>query len=67
LGGDAIGLLLSIVALVFLFWFSIILPASMAASRRRNWFVWICISVVGTPLLAILLLIALGDAPERRG
>ncbi len=65
--GDGIGLLLGFVALVFLFWFSIILPAQMAASRGRNWFIWICISVIGTPLLAILLLIALGDAPNRHG
>jgi hypothetical protein len=65
--GDGLGFVLGLVLLVFLFWFSIILPAQMATSRGRNWFIWICISMIGTPLLAILLLIALGDAPDRHG
>ncbi|MCX7287262.1 MAG: hypothetical protein NTW20_06800 [Rhodobacterales bacterium] len=53
--------------LVFLFWLAIILPAQMAGSRGRSAFIWVCISLVGSPLLAILLLLALGDAPDRRG
>jgi predicted transporter len=67
LGGNLLGLLLALVGLVFLFWFAIILPAQMATTRRRSAFLWICISLVGSPLLAILLLLALGEAQEKRG
>ena len=49
-------------ALVFLLWLYILLPAGMASDRNRSPFVWVLISLVGSPLLAILLLIALGDA-----
>jgi hypothetical protein len=53
-----------LLAIVFALWISIILPARMAASRGRSAFLWVCISLVGSPFLAILLLLALGDAPS---
>ncbi|WP_281842857.1 hypothetical protein [Sinisalibacter aestuarii] len=45
-------------------WLYIFLPADMAARRNRSAFVWVLISLVGSPLLAILLLIALGASPD---
>ena len=45
----------------------IYIPAVMARSRGRSAVVWVLISFVGSPLLAILLLIALGSAsPDPR-
>ena len=43
-------------------WLYVLLPADMARDRNRDPLIWALISIVGSPLLAILLLIALGDA-----
>ncbi|WP_298568312.1 hypothetical protein [uncultured Aliiroseovarius sp.] len=59
-----VGFLLAIAVLVFVIWLYLILPASMATERNRSALIWVLISLVGSPLLAILLLIALGDAPK---
>ena len=59
-----VGFLLAIAVLVFVIWLYFILPASMATERNRSALIWVLISLVGSPLLAILLLIALGDAPK---
>ncbi|WP_374373044.1 hypothetical protein [Tabrizicola sp.] len=47
-------------------WIIFVLPANMAAKRGRSPGIWVLISLVGSPPLAILLLIALGDAPGRQ-
>jgi hypothetical protein len=44
-------------------WLYIFLPAGMATSRNRNAVIWVLISIFGSPILAILLLLALGAAP----
>ncbi|MFK7868275.1 MAG: hypothetical protein AB8B58_03425 [Roseobacter sp.] len=51
-----------IALLIILVWLYIILPMEMANRRHRSPTVWVLISFVGSPLLAILLLIALGPA-----
>ncbi|MCW9042318.1 MAG: hypothetical protein OQK05_03145 [Pseudopelagicola sp.] len=51
-------------ALVFVLWLYIILPAGMATARGRSAVIWVLISLVGSPLLAILLLLALGNAQD---
>jgi hypothetical protein len=53
-------------ALIFAIWFVIILPARMAQRRGRSALVWVAISLIGTPLLAILLLVALGPVTASR-
>jgi fumarate reductase subunit C len=58
--------LIGLAVLAFAFWFAILLPANMAAARGRSQIVWILISLVGSPILAILLLVALGEAPAQR-
>lgn len=55
----AVGLL----ALCFVLWLFILLPADMARKRNRSALIWVLISLFGSPILAILLLVALGDAP----
>jgi ABC-type methionine transport system permease subunit len=47
-------------------WLYIILPAQMAGKRNRSQVIWVLISLVGSPFLAILLLLALGNAPETK-
>ncbi|MBT8424377.1 MAG: hypothetical protein KJO67_05335 [Silicimonas sp.] len=64
--GDAIFLIvIGLATLAFVFWLYILLPAQMAGNRNRSALIWVLISLVGSPLLAVLLLIALGDAEKR--
>lgn len=46
-------------------WFYILLPAGMAGRRNRSQLIWVLISLVGSPILACLLLLALGDDGEK--
>ncbi len=66
--GDGIVAIFTVIAvvsmLVFIVWLYILLPADMARERNRDPLIWVLISIVGSPLLAILLLIALGDARD---
>lgn len=51
-----------LLALFFVLWLYIFLPAGMAERRNRSQLIWVLISFVGSPILACLLLLALGDA-----
>ena len=51
-----------LLALFLVVWLYILLPAGMAARRNRSQLIWVLISFVGSPILACLLLLALGDA-----
>ena len=55
-------ILLGVAAIVFLIWLVIVLPAQMASRRGRSVIGWILISVIFSPLLAIVLLAVLGPA-----
>ncbi|NOE36381.1 MULTISPECIES: hypothetical protein [unclassified Ruegeria] len=59
-----IQLIFMFILLVVVIWLYI-LPITMAGRRNRSSFIWFLIGLVGSPLLAILLLLALGDAPEQ--
>ncbi len=62
LTGGLIGIVAAIAIFYFAVWLFILLPADMARDRGRDPFIWVLISIVGSPFLAILLLAALGDA-----
>jgi len=49
-------------ALFCVLWLYILLPAGMAERRSRSQLIWVFISLFGSPILACLLLLALGDA-----
>ncbi|WP_170454766.1 hypothetical protein [Ruegeria arenilitoris] len=59
-----IQLIFMLILLVGVIWLYI-LPITMAGRRNRSGLIWFLIGLVGSPLLAILLLLALGDAPEH--
>ena len=59
-----IQLIFMLILLVVVIWLYI-LPITMAGRRNRSGLIWFLIGLVGSPLLAILLLLALGDAPEQ--
>ncbi|WP_171104036.1 hypothetical protein [Ruegeria sp. HKCCD7255] len=59
-----IQLIFMLILLVIVIWLYI-LPITMAGRRNRSGLIWFLIGLVGSPLLAILLLLALGDAPEQ--
>ena len=63
---ELIGFLFALLVMVLMIWIGFVLPANMATDRGRSPGIWILISLVGSPPLAILLLIALGDAPDRQ-
>ena len=65
--GNMDSILRLIYLLMFLWlalWFFILLPAKSARERNRSPLIWVLISLFGSTILAILLLIALGDAPS---
>jgi len=46
----------------------IILPALcgyVASCKGRNWFAWVCVSVVVTPIIALIALAAIGDVKRE--
>ncbi|WP_170443908.1 hypothetical protein [Ruegeria arenilitoris] len=59
-----IQLIFMLILLVVVIWLYI-LPITMAGRRNRSGLIWFLIGLVGSPLLAFLLLLALGDAPEQ--
>jgi len=61
-GDSSISIIFILVAVGLGIWLYLFLPAQMAGKRNRSAMVWVLIALVGSPLLAILLLIALGDA-----
>ncbi|NOD46379.1 hypothetical protein GS624_03550 [Ruegeria sp. HKCCD5849] len=61
---NAIILISFLIGAIFVIWLYI-LPITMAGRRNRSGLIWFLIGLVGSPLLAILLLLALGDAPEQ--
>lgn len=46
-------------------WLYVLLPVSMARVRNRSAFIWVLIALFGSPILAILLLLALGKSPAH--
>ena len=44
------------------YWLYITVPAGMARKRRRDPTAWVLIAILGSPFLAIFLLLVLGDA-----
>lgn len=45
----------------FSVWLFILLPYRMANARQRDGFAWVLVSLLGSPLLAIILLLFLGQ------
>ncbi len=58
---DLLSLIFGLIALLVVVWLYILLPAGMAERRNRSQFIWVLISLFGSPVLACLLLLALGD------
>lgn len=42
------------------------IPARMAQKRGRNYFAWLIISLVFSPIIAVILVLLLGETDERR-
>jgi hypothetical protein len=60
-------LLLGLAALFVVVWLFILLPANMATARGRSAFGWVLLSILFSPILACLLLLLLGENPNRKG
>lgn len=57
-----LSIVFGLLALFVVVWLYILLPAGMAERRKRSQLIWVLISLFGSPILACLLLLALGDA-----
>ncbi|WP_375174758.1 hypothetical protein [Pseudooceanicola sp.] len=51
-------------ALISFIWLCVLFPASLAEERNRNQFGWALVAICGTPLLAVILLLSLGEKKE---
>lgn len=56
-------LLSLLIGLWVVFWLYVLLPAGMARKRNRSALIWVLIGLFGSPILAVLLLLALGERP----
>jgi uncharacterized membrane protein YGL010W len=56
--------IVGIIAIVVVVWFFIFLPYGMAERRGRSGILWVLVSLVISPFLSIVLLLALGDAKQ---
>lgn len=54
-------LILGGLTLWFLIWFCILLPYRMAERRGRDGYLWVAVSIIGSPFVAIVLLLIAGD------
>jgi hypothetical protein len=54
--------LILLFAVFVVVWFYIVLPARMASRRGRSAFGWVLVSLICSPLLAMFLLLVMGDA-----
>lgn len=59
--GYLLGFAVAAFAIWFCIWLFIQVPYRMAESRHRDGYVWIAISLLGSPFLAIILLWIAGD------
>lgn len=55
-------LILALVALYLTLWVFIFLPARMAEARGRSAFGWILVSLIFSPVVAVILLLLLGGS-----
>lgn len=46
-------------------WFFVIFPAGLAEERNRSQVTWVAIAILGTPLLAAILLLILGEKEPK--
>lgn len=53
---------LFIFAFVVVFWIYVLLPMGMAGRRGRSRFGWLLVSLIFSPLAAVILLLLLGKA-----
>lgn len=61
--GGAFAIVALLIGFWLVLWLYVLLPAGMARRRNRSAFIWVLISLFGTPILAVLLLLALGNSP----
>ena len=60
-----IALIVIILLIIFLIWLNIILPINMARKRGRNALGWVLVFWLVSPIIGIVLLLALGESNEK--
>ena len=62
---ETISIIVTILALIFILWLYIFLPARMARKRGRNTIGWILLFWIISPLWGIIVLFILGDSKQK--
>lgn len=62
---DPISAVIGIAALLFIIWLCIIVPMNMASNRNRSALGWVLCSLLVSPLVAIIILYAIGPAEPK--
>ena len=62
---DPVLILVSVAVVAFVIWLSIVVPMKMANNRGRSALLWVVISLLVSPLVAIIALFAMGDADTK--
>lgn len=60
-----VAILIAILLIIFLIWLYIILPINMARKRGRSTLGWLLVFWLVSPIIGIILLLALGDSNEK--
>lgn len=55
-----------LVALMLFIWLCVLFPADLAEQRNRSQSFWVLVAILGTPLLAVVLLTYLGEKKHDR-
>ncbi len=59
-----VGGIVALLALVFVLWLYIFLPASMATSRGRSALGWVVLTLMFSPIITVIALLVLGPTVE---
>ncbi|WP_136636896.1 hypothetical protein [Pseudooceanicola onchidii] len=58
---SVVTLLIWLVALILFVWLCVLFPAELAEKRNRSQFLWVLVAILGTPMVAVGLLLYLGE------
>ena len=61
---DPLSLIIVVAAIAFVVWLCVLVPMKMANNRGRSAILWVLVSLFVSPLVAIIVLYAIGEAEK---
>jgi len=62
---ESLSIIVAIIALIFMLWLLILLPAKMARKRGRSVIGWVLLFWIISPFWGIILLLVSGDSKQK--